>query len=118
VPGAAFGVALVEVRATTSGPAVGSLVTGIVSIPLALAVLLFDANWGPAVAGAFALLTLLVSGAGLGLALVALRHIRRSVAWGPARGRGVAIAGLACAAVGLVGTVMIMAVALAVTATG
>jgi hypothetical protein len=49
---------------------------------------------------------------------VALRQIRRSVAWGPARGRGVAIAGLTCAVVGLVGTLMIMAIALAVTASG
>lgn len=118
VPGTAFGVALVEVRATTSGPAVGSLVTGIFSIVLALVVLLFDAAWGAAVAGAFALLTLLVGAAGVALGLVALRYIRRSVAWGPARGRGVAIAGLACAAVGLVSTVMIMLVALAMTASG
>jgi hypothetical protein len=118
VPGTTFGVALVEVQSTASGPAVASLVTGVISILLSLVVLLFASTAGPAVAGAFAILTLLVGAASVGLAAAGLRRIRRSAAWGPARGRGVAIAGMACGAVGLAGTVLIMLVDLAATAGG
>jgi hypothetical protein len=116
VPGTAFGVALVEVQSTTSGPAVASLVTGAISILLSLIVLYFASADGPAVAGAFAILTLVVSAASVGLAAAGLYRIRRSAAWGTARGRGVAIVGMACGAVGFAGTVLIMLVDLAANA--
>jgi hypothetical protein len=118
VPGTAFGVALVEVRSTASGPAVASLVSGVISILLSLVVLYFASADGPAVAGAFAILTLLVSAASVGLAGAGLRRIRRSAPWGAARGRGIAVAGMACGAVGFAGTVLIMLVDLVANATG
>jgi hypothetical protein len=117
VVGTPFGVALVEVRPTTSGPAVASLVAGIGSVLVGFVVILFAATgaeqgWGPAVAGAFAALATMVGVAAIGLAVAGLRRIRASAAWGPIRGRGVAIAGLVCAAVGIVITALTMLAAL------
>ena len=61
LPGTPFGLALVPVPPTSSGPAWGSLATGIGSILVSFVVGCFAAvgaegGWGPAVAGAFALL--------------------------------------------------------------
>jgi hypothetical protein len=116
VPGTPFGLALVEVRPTPSGPAIASLVAGIAGLVISLAVLCSALAWGPAVAGAFAVLTALVSVASIWLGLTGLRRLRRSVPWGAARGRGMAIAGFVCGLVGLVITaaVMLFAVAAAV----
>jgi hypothetical protein len=110
-------VALVEVRATASGPAVASLVAGIASILVSTVVIAFAAlgsapGWGPAVAGAFAALATMVGVAAVGLATTGLRRIRASAAWGPTRGRGVGIAGLACGAVGLAITALTMLLAI------
>ena len=117
VPGTPFGVAIVEVKPTTSGPASASLVVGIASILVSLVVGCFarvgaDRGWGPVVAGAFAVLAALASFAAIWLASTGLRRIRGSVDWGATRGRGLAIAGLVCGLVGLGLTVLIMAVAL------
>jgi hypothetical protein len=117
VAGTPFGVALVEVRPTASGPAVASLVAGMGSILVATVVILFAAagaadGWGPAVAGAFAALAAMVGAAAVGLGGAGLRRMRASAPWGPTRGRGVAIAGLGCGAVGLAITVLTMVIAL------
>jgi hypothetical protein len=113
-----FGVALVEVRATSSGPAAASLVAGIASALVSLVVAYFVAvgaadGWGAKVGGAFALLATLLCAAAVGLATAALRQIRRSPAWGAVRGRGVAIAGLVCGVGGLTMSALVMVAALA-----
>jgi hypothetical protein len=118
VPGTPFGVAIVEVKPTTSGPASASLVVGIVSIMVSLIVACFaqvgaDAGWGPPVAGAFAVLSALTSFAAIWLCWTGLRRIRRTVGWGAVRGRGLAIAGLTCGLVGFAITALVMAAALA-----
>lgn len=118
IPGTPYAVALVEVRPTVSGPSVASLVAGIASIAVSLVVVLFAAlgaadGWGPAVAGAFAVLGTVAGVAALGLGAAGLRRIKTSAAWGATVGRGAAIAGLACAGVGLVITVVTMLAALA-----
>jgi hypothetical protein len=120
VAGTSFGVALVEVRPTTSGPAVASLVAGIGSILISTVVIMFAASgaaagWGPAVAGAFAALAAMVGAASVGLGGAGLRRIRLSAAWGPTRGRGVAISGLISGAVGLAITALTMLAALLTT---
>ncbi len=117
VPGTSFGVAVVEVKPTTSGPASASLVAGIASILVALIVGCFavvgaDQGWGPVVAGAFAVLSGLAAVAAIWLCRSALARVRRGVGWGPTRGRGLAIAGLVCGIVGLTLTVLVMLVAL------
>lgn len=112
-----FAVALVEVRGTPNGPAAASLVAGIASVLVSLVVVWFallwaDAGWGPKVAGAFAVLATALFGAAAGLARGGLRRIRTSPAWGPAGGRGVAIAGLTCGIAGLGISALVMAAAL------
>jgi hypothetical protein len=118
VPASPFGVAIVGVAPTTSGPAVASLVTGVGSILVSFVVICFGAlgansGWGPVVAGAFAVLAGLVGVAALVLSQLAFRQVRRAVDWGASKGRGVAIAGLICGAVGLLITVL--GVVLAIT---
>ena len=116
MPGTPFGVAIVEVRPTTSGPASASLVVGIASILVASVVGCFaqvgaDRGWGATVAGAFAVLSGLSGLAAIWLCWTALARARRSVGWGAIRGRGMAIAGLVCGLVGLVLSGIIMLVA-------
>lgn len=116
VPGTPFGVAIVEVRPTTSGPASASLVVGLASILVALVVGCFaqvgaDRGWGATVAGAFAVLSGLTGLAAVWLCWTALARTRRSVGWGAIRGRGMAIAGLVCGLIGLVLSGVIMLVA-------
>ena len=119
MPGSAYGVAIVGVAPTTSGPAVAGLVTGVGSILISLVVVCFgalgaDGGWGPVVAGAFAVLAGLVGIASLVLGQLGYRQVRRSVDWGASKGRGLAVAGMVCAGVGLAVTVagVVMAVAL------
>ncbi|HEX2772877.1 MAG TPA: phage holin family protein, partial [Micromonosporaceae bacterium] len=119
VPGTPFGVLQLDVPPVTSGLAVGALVAGVASILLSLVVVCFGlagagAGWGPWAAGAFALLAVLVGGAGVVLGVLARRQIGRAKPPPAVRftGKGPALAGLICAAVGLAGT--LGAVALAV----
>lgn len=120
VPGSAYGVAIVGVAPTTSGPAVASLVTGVGSILISFVVVCFGAvgangGWGPVVAGAFAALAGLVGVAALVLGQLGYRQVRRSVEWGASKGRGLALTGMVCGGVGLVLTVagVVMAIMLA-----
>lgn len=111
VPSSPFGVAIVGVAPTTSGPAVASLVTGVGSILVAFVVICFgalgaDGGWGPVVAGAFALLAGLVGVASLVLGQVGFRQVRRAVDWGASKGKGLAISGMVCGAVGLLITAL------------
>jgi hypothetical protein len=101
----------------TSGLAVGSLVAGIGSIVVSLVVACFglagaSAGWGTWVAGAFALIAGLAGAAGVVLALLGLRQIRRPVNGVRFAGRGVAIAGLVCGAVGLALTLLALGTSL------
>ena len=117
VAGTSFGVALVEVRPTASGPAIASLVAGLGSVLVSTAVIFFAAagasdGWGPAVAGAFAALAVMIGGASVALGGVALRRIRSSAPWGPTQGRGVAVSGLVIGAFGLAITALTMLIAL------
>lgn len=118
VPGTPFGLAIVEVKPTTSGPASASLVAGIASILVSLVVICFaavgaDGGWGALVAGAFAVLAALLAGAAIWLCWTGLRRMRRSVGWGATGGRGMALAGLICGLVGLALTALTMALAIA-----
>jgi hypothetical protein len=117
VPGTPFGVAVVDVKPTTSGPASASLAVGIASILVALVVGCFalvgaDKSWGVPVAGAFAVLSAMTAVAAIWLCSTALARVRRSVGWGPTRGRRLAIAGLVCGSVGLSLTGLLMVLAL------
>lgn len=102
-----------------SGLAVGSLVAGIGSIVVALLVGCFglagaDGGWGGWVAGAFAVLGTLFGLAGLALGVLGRRQAGRAAPPPAVRftGRGLALAGLICGAVGLGLTVVAFAVAL------
>ncbi len=118
IPGTPFGVAVVEVAPTTSGPATASLVAGVASILIALVVGCFGTlgagdGWGPTVAGAFAVLATFLGVAGLVLGRAGLRQIRRTAGWGGVTGRGLAITGVVCATVGLLFTAIAMGAAFA-----
>jgi hypothetical protein len=114
VDGTSFGVAFMRVRPTVSGPAIGSMIAGQASILIALVVVCFGVSTksGVAIGGAFAVLASLMGGGAIGLALVALRQIRRGE--GRVTGRGMAVAGIACGASGLVLTGLAMLVAVLV----
>jgi hypothetical protein len=106
-PGGDFVLAYPAVRPIQSGVAIGSLVSGIVSLLLAITVLCFGAigvgaGWGPSVAGAFAVLGVLSGLAGLALGWVALRQVMRSA--GGVSGRGIALLGLSSGGCGVIGT--------------
>jgi hypothetical protein len=102
--------------------AVGSLVAGIASILVALLVGCFGllgagAGWGGWVAGAFAVLAIVLGLAGIGLGLVARRQIRQGVVAADRRtGAGLATSGLSCGIVGAVGTVGLLLLTLALQA--
>jgi hypothetical protein len=113
VPGTSFGVAYLDVPAATSGTAVSSMVTGIASILVSFVVTCFglagaSAGWGGWVAGAFAVLAILLGLAAIGLGLAGLRQVRRARERGTIRvgGRGLAITGLACGGSGIAITVL------------
>lgn len=118
VPGTPFGVLQLDVPPVPSGLAVGALVAGVASILLSLVVVCFglagaSAGWGPWAAGAFALLAVLVGGAGVVLGVLARRQIGRAKPAPAVRfaGKGLALAGVICAAVGLAGTLGAFALA-------
>jgi hypothetical protein len=111
IPGTNFAVVHLGVPPTTSGLAIGSLVAGIGSVLVSLVVACFglagaSAGWGAWVAGAFALIAGLAGAAGVVLALLGMRQIRRPVNGIRFAGRGVAISGLVCGAVGLALTLL------------
>lgn len=127
VPGTPFGVAVVGVAPTTSGPASASLVAGIGAILVSFVVGCFAAvgaqpGWGPVVAGAFAVLAALVGLAAIVLGRLGIRQVRRNDVRpyqgapdlsgpGPIQGRGLAVAGTICGGVGLALTGLAMALA-------
>jgi hypothetical protein len=118
-PGTPFGLVYLNVPAGTSGPAVGSQVTGIASILVSFLVAGFgltgaDAGWGAWVAGAFAVLAAVLGIAGIGLALLGIRQVRRVPPPGTVRvtGRGLAIAGLSCGFAGLAVTLVALVIVL------
>lgn len=118
VPGTEFGLAIGSVPPTFSGQATGSLVAGIGSIMVSLAVGCFGIvggpdGWGVLVSGAFAILAGLLGLAAVGLGLVAVRLIKASR--GRFAGRGVAISGIVCGGTGVVLTAGGMLIALAAT---
>jgi hypothetical protein len=107
VPGTEFGLVRLQVPPVVSGLATGSLIAGIGSTGVSFLVLCFglagsSEGWGGWVAGAFALLGVLVGGGAAGLGVVALRQIRRArrPGWMRFTGRGAAIAGICCGAAG------------------
>lgn len=115
VPGTAFGLAYATVQPTVSGQAVGSLVAGILSIFVAMVVGCFgvtgaQAGWGPVVGGAFAVLAAAFGAAAIGLGLFGVRQLAGSP--GRLTGRGMAVAGISCGAVGLLCTAVAMVLAL------
>jgi hypothetical protein len=119
VPGTPFGLIYLKVPAGTSGPAVGSQVAGIGSILVSIVVACFGlvgagSGWGAWVAGAFAVLAVVLGAAGIGLALVGMRQVRRAPAPGTVRvaGRGLAIAGLSCGSAGIGITLLALAIVL------
>jgi hypothetical protein len=118
VAGSPYGVALVEVRPTPSGPAVASLVIGLATVLVSLVVAFFvvagaDSGWDAPVAGAFALLAVFAGVSATWLGWTAMARIRRGAAWGPVSGRGVALAGLICGLVGVALAILFMLVAIA-----
>jgi hypothetical protein len=107
LPGTEFGLVQLRVDPITSGLGIGSLIAGLGSILASLLVLCFglagaEEGWGGWVSGAFAVPAVLVGGGAVTLGLVARRQIRRSGQTGQVRftGRGLAIAGISCGAVG------------------
>lgn len=111
VPGTPFGVVFPAVPPTASGTAIGSMVAGIGSCLVSLVVGCFgiagaQPGWGAAVSGAFAVLATFLGLAGIGTGVVALRQVRREP--GALRGRGLALAGISCGAVGIGITVLAM----------
>ncbi|MEU8232860.1 hypothetical protein AB0C12_25060 [Actinoplanes sp. NPDC048967] len=108
VAGTEFALVQLRVAPITSGLATGSLIAGIGAIMISTLVLCFgllgqSEGWGAVVAGAFALLGVLVGGGAVGVGLAARRQIKRSGQDGKVRfvGRGVATAGISCGAAGL-----------------
>ncbi|MBO4204675.1 hypothetical protein GSF22_01435 [Micromonospora echinofusca] len=119
VEGTPFGLVQLEVAPVTSGLAIGALVAGVVSILVALLVGCFGLlgaqdGWGAWAGGAFALLGVLAGLAGMVSGLLGRRQTRRAAAPPAVRftGRGLAIAGIVCGAVGLVLTVLSLGLAL------
>jgi hypothetical protein len=107
VPGTEFALVQLRVQPLTSGLAIGSLLAGIAAILVSLLVLCFgltgaDAGWGAVVAGAFTLLSVIGGVGAIVVGLVARRQIRGSGGSGQVRftGRGIAVAGISCGAVG------------------
>jgi hypothetical protein len=117
VPGTPFAVAYLGVPPIVSGTAIGSLVAGIGSILVSILVGCFglagaQGDWGPLVAGAFAVLAGLLGAGAVGLGVIALRQIR--AAPGRVSGRGMAVAGIACGGLGALLTLVAMALAFVV----
>jgi hypothetical protein len=104
VVGTPYGLGLVPMPPTTSGRASASLATGVASIVVSFAVTCFGLvgvqnGWGPMVAGAFALLSVFAGLAGILLGRHGLRQAKAGAS--AVRGRGMAIGGITCAAIGI-----------------
>ena len=119
VPGTEFGLVRLKVVPLTSGLAIGALIAGIGSILVAMLVLCFgvmgaSAGWGGVVAGAFALLGVLVGAGAMAVGLTARRQIDRSGREGRVQftGRGVALTGIFCGGAGLGISVLALLLAL------
>jgi len=118
VPGTPFGVLYPAVNPTVAGLAIGSMVAGIGAVLVTLVVFCFGLvgsgrGWGGLVAGAFAILALLLAAGAAGTGQVALRQVRASA--GQVTGRGMAVTGLVCAASAVVLAFVGFVVAAAVT---
>lgn len=121
VPGTPFGLAILDAPRTFSGPAAGSLATGIGSILIAMAVWCFGTlgsaqGWGAVVSGAFTVPAVLLGLAALVLGGQALRQIRRAVA--VTAGRGLAISGMICGGCGVLAALTGLLLAIALTGQG
>jgi len=119
VNGTPFAVVYLDVAPVTAGLAVGSLVAGIGSVMVAIAVGCFglagaQGGWGGWAAGAFAILAALLGTAGVVLGLLGQRQIRQAAPPPAVRftGRGLAIAGMSCGGAGLAITGLAFALAL------
>lgn len=104
VGGTPFAYAYVRVPAVTSGLAIGSLIAGIASIAVALGMVCLGLSgasdgWGALVAGAFAILSIVLGAAGIAFGRSATRLIRRAA--GTMTGAGMANAGMICGWVGV-----------------
>jgi amino acid transporter len=119
IEGTQFGVAYPAVPPTSSGTSIASLVAGIISILVSFVVGCFGLTgstegWGPAVAGAFAVLAAFIGAGAVGAGINSTRQIRRS--GGTVRGRGMAVAGISCGGSGIGLTVLFFLGAVALTA--
>lgn len=99
VPGTPYAVGYIDVPATISGMAVGSLLVGVAGLLVwllttCLGLVGAGAGWGAWVSGAFAVLAAALGGGGLGLGLAALRQVRRAA--DRRTGRGLALTGITC----------------------
>jgi len=104
VGGTPFALAYVKVPTVTSGLATGSLIAGIASIGVALGMVCLglagaSAGWGALVAGAFAILSLLLGIAAVAFGRSAKRTIRASA--GSMSGSGIATGGMTCGWIGV-----------------
>ncbi|MBO0869723.1 MAG: hypothetical protein J2P15_14270 [Micromonosporaceae bacterium] len=104
LPGTGFGVAYPLVKPTLSGLAVGSMVGGIASVLVSLAVFCFglagaQPGWGVLVSGAFAILGGVMGAAATATGLVARRQILAIS--GELRGRGLGVTGIVCGSIGM-----------------
>lgn len=107
VGGTEFGLAQLRVPPITSGLAIGGLIAGIGAILVSVLAACFGVveateDFGAWVTGAFTLLSVLAGGGAVAAGLIALRQIRRSGHTGRVRftGRGLAMAGIVCGAIG------------------
>ena len=119
MPDSPFGVAILPVPATSSGPATASLVAGIASILVSFVVACFGLygasnGWGPVVAGAFAVLAGCAGVAGVVLGVTGRRQVRRGA--GGVTGRGLATWGVVCGGIGLAVTVLSLSLSIATVA--
>ncbi|WP_344170688.1 hypothetical protein [Pilimelia columellifera] len=114
MPGSQFAVGYLPLPPAVAGVAVGALVAGAVSVLVmlfasALGLAGAEQGWGGWVAGAFGVLAFLLGAAAVSLGSLGLRQLRQAAAVGeasgPLKGRGMAISGLVCGAVGALGAV-------------
>ncbi|MEH0937099.1 hypothetical protein [Micromonospora psammae] len=120
VPGTPFAVVHLDVPAVTSGPAVGALVAGVVSILVSLLVFCLGIGGaqyggGALAAGAFTVPGALAGAAAMVAGLLARRQIRRAAPPPAVRftGQGLATAGMSCGAAGLLLSLLGLGLALA-----
>ncbi|MET7876999.1 phage holin family protein [Micromonospora profundi] len=121
VSGTPFGVVHLDVPPVTSGLAIGSLVAGIASILVSLLVLCFGVAFvndgGAWASGAFAVVGVLAGVAAIVAGLLGQRQIRRPTEPPAVRftGRGLAVAGISCGAVGALLSLLGLGLALLLT---